>query len=169
MLLSIHLLHAFYILGVLTWLHMHQKLFRIEIIIKKKCFQTLCHACTFGFKQYFFLSGTGFDEEAALLGAGREFALMKTASGKVRVSILWNAIKINFGTDLTWALMGFFFLGNSGTLEGEPGGTSSKLVVSPMCFFPLVCPLKPTIPNEHFYVVGCSQIYQLFGCTQALK
>lgn len=28
-------------------------------------------------------SGTGFDEEAALLGAGREFALMKTASGKV--------------------------------------------------------------------------------------
>lgn len=27
--------------------------------------------------------GTGFDEEAALLGAGREFALMKTASGKV--------------------------------------------------------------------------------------
>lgn len=32
------------------------------------------------------LSGTGFDEEAALLGAGREFALMKTASGKVRVN-----------------------------------------------------------------------------------
>ena len=31
----------------------------------------------------FFLTGTGFDEEAALLGAGREFALMKTASGKV--------------------------------------------------------------------------------------
>lgn len=30
-------------------------------------------------------SGTGFDEEAALLGAGREFALMKTASGKVSV------------------------------------------------------------------------------------
>lgn len=30
-------------------------------------------------------SGTGFDEEAALLGAGREFALMKTASGKVGV------------------------------------------------------------------------------------
>jgi len=31
------------------------------------------------------LPGTGFDEEAALLGAGREFALMKTASGKVSV------------------------------------------------------------------------------------
>lgn len=29
------------------------------------------------------LSGTGFDEESAILGAGREFALMKTANGKV--------------------------------------------------------------------------------------
>lgn len=33
--------------------------------------------------------GTGFDEEAALLGAGREFALMKTASGKVRTPELY--------------------------------------------------------------------------------
>lgn len=32
-------------------------------------------------------SGTGFDEEAALIGAGREFALMKTASGKVDTSL----------------------------------------------------------------------------------
>lgn len=37
-------------------------------------------------KQFVVLLGTGFDEEAALLGAGREFALMKTASGKVRVN-----------------------------------------------------------------------------------
>ena len=28
--------------------------------------------------------GTGYDEEASLLGAGREVALMKTASGKVK-------------------------------------------------------------------------------------
>ena len=34
-----------------------------------------------------FFLGTGFDEEAALIGAGREFALMKTASGKVSVKI----------------------------------------------------------------------------------
>lgn len=34
-------------------------------------------------------SGTGFDEEAALLGAGREFALMKTASGKVGVCTIF--------------------------------------------------------------------------------
>lgn len=32
------------------------------------------------------LSGTGFDEESAVLGAGREFALMKTANGKVDYS-----------------------------------------------------------------------------------
>lgn len=32
-------------------------------------------------------SGTGFDEEAALIGAGREFALMKTASGKVDIPL----------------------------------------------------------------------------------
>jgi hypothetical protein len=29
------------------------------------------------------IAGTGFDEESAILGAGREFALMKTANGKV--------------------------------------------------------------------------------------
>lgn len=60
---------------------MHQKLFRIEIKKKKIMLPNLV-------SRYVFLSGTGFDEEAALLGAGREFALMKTASGKVRVSIL---------------------------------------------------------------------------------
>lgn len=32
--------------------------------------------------------GTGFDEESAVLGAGREFALMKTASGKVLETLL---------------------------------------------------------------------------------
>lgn len=42
--------------------------------------------CPFAPKWCVVLSGTGFDEEAALLGAGREFALMKTASGKVRVN-----------------------------------------------------------------------------------
>lgn len=70
---------------------MRQKLFKIQRNKKKKkkaYFPTLCHVCIFGFKWYVALSGTGFDEEAALLGAGREFALMKTASGKVRVSIL---------------------------------------------------------------------------------
>ncbi len=35
----------------------------------------------------FLSSGTGFDEEAALIGAGREFALMKTASGKVDIPL----------------------------------------------------------------------------------
>lgn len=35
----------------------------------------------------FVCSGTGFDEEAALIGAGREFALMKTATGKVNASL----------------------------------------------------------------------------------
>lgn len=44
--------------------------------------------CVFVSKYYVVLSGTGFDEEAALLGAGREFALMKTASGKVRANII---------------------------------------------------------------------------------
>lgn len=44
--------------------------------------------CIFVSKHYVVLSGTGFDEEAALLGAGREFALMKTASGKVRANII---------------------------------------------------------------------------------
>lgn len=39
-------------------------------------------------------SGTGFDEEAALLGAGREFALMKTASGKVGVSIMLGKVNV---------------------------------------------------------------------------
>ena len=34
------------------------------------------------------LSGTGFDEESAILGAGREFALMKTANGKVNYSLV---------------------------------------------------------------------------------
>lgn len=57
----------------------------------------LAHLCsTSEFKRRFVLkltkcvimsSGTGFDEEAALIGAGREFALMKTASGKVDVPL----------------------------------------------------------------------------------
>lgn len=34
-----------------------------------------------------FVLGTGFDEESAVLGAGREFALMRTASGKVLKNI----------------------------------------------------------------------------------
>lgn len=48
------------------------------------------------------LPGTGFDEEAALLGAGREFALMKTASGKVRwkncecISLGWLVVSALF-------------------------------------------------------------------------
>lgn len=32
--------------------------------------------------------GTGFDEELAVLGAGREFALMKTFSGKVHQTLI---------------------------------------------------------------------------------
>lgn len=39
------------------------------------------------------LSGTGFDEEAALLGAGREFALMKTASGKVSAVFYFSLLR----------------------------------------------------------------------------
>lgn len=48
------------------------------------------------FQSSVFLLGTGFDEEAALLGAGREFALMKTASGKVssRVSEHLRVMKV---------------------------------------------------------------------------
>lgn len=53
------------------------------------------------------LSGTGFDEEAALLGAGREFALMKTASGKVRVNI-FSDILTKTGTDSTAELQQAF-------------------------------------------------------------
>lgn len=46
-----------------------------------------------GCNQLDILSGTGFDEEAALLGAGREFALMKTASGKVSGVFYSNLLK----------------------------------------------------------------------------
>lgn len=45
----------------------------LEIIHIKKIIEFICLV----------LSGTGFDEESAILGAGREFALMKTANGKV--------------------------------------------------------------------------------------
>ena len=53
---------------------------------------------------YFDLSGTGFDEEAALLGAGREFALMKTASGKVRLKFFSNGVSKMVGKASTAAL-----------------------------------------------------------------
>lgn len=51
----------------------------LEII---KRIKTVC-SLTSGSKCFIVFPGTGFDEEAALIGAGREFALMKSASGKV--------------------------------------------------------------------------------------
>lgn len=85
--------------------------------------------CVFGSKYYVLLSGTGFDEEAALLGAGREFALMKTASGKVRlVACLKCLTKMNVGTASAAELKSFCLANDRpGTLKGEPvvgGGLS---------------------------------------------
>lgn len=78
--------------------------------------------CVFGSKCYVLLSGTGFDEEAALLGAGREFALMKTASGKVRlVACLKCLTKMNVGTASAAELKSFCLANDRpGTLKGEP-------------------------------------------------
>lgn len=47
--------------------------------------QIVCELISFKIIEFInlVLSGTGFDEESAILGAGREFALMKTANGKV--------------------------------------------------------------------------------------
>ncbi|KAG8137644.1 hypothetical protein E2320_004879 [Naja naja] len=43
------------------------------------------------------LPGTGFDEESAVLGAGREFALMRTASGKIYYTGKYQSLGIKQG------------------------------------------------------------------------
>ncbi|NXD08304.1 MYCB2 ligase, partial [Nothocercus nigrocapillus] len=48
-------------------------------------------------RKYLACSGTGFDEESAVLGAGREFALMKTASGKIYYTGKYQSLGIKQG------------------------------------------------------------------------
>uniref|UniRef100_A0A673N0T5 RCR-type E3 ubiquitin transferase n=1 Tax=Sinocyclocheilus rhinocerous TaxID=307959 RepID=A0A673N0T5_9TELE len=54
----------------------------LQLKLARKCLHA-CGISLFDLEKDLHIISTGFDEEAALIGAGREFALMKTASGKV--------------------------------------------------------------------------------------
>lgn len=103
----------------------------------------LCLLLFFDSKYYVLLSGTGFDEEAALLGAGREFALMKTASGKVRPVVCLKCLTKMMVVTVSTAELESFCLANDrpGTLKGEPVVVvvvGKQFRVSCLCLFSAV-------------------------------
>nr|XP_021139167.1 E3 ubiquitin-protein ligase MYCBP2-like [Columba livia] len=54
----------------------------LQLKLARKCLHA-CGISLFDLEKDLHIISTGFDEESAVLAAGREFALMKTASGKV--------------------------------------------------------------------------------------
>uniref|UniRef100_A0A672TBT7 RCR-type E3 ubiquitin transferase n=1 Tax=Sinocyclocheilus grahami TaxID=75366 RepID=A0A672TBT7_SINGR len=58
----------------------------LQLKLARKCLHA-CGISLFDLEKDLHIISTGFDEEAALIGAGREFALMKTASGKVDIPL----------------------------------------------------------------------------------
>jgi len=55
----------------------------LQLKLARKCLHA-CGISLFDLEKDLHIISTGFDEESAILGAGREFALMKTASGKLQ-------------------------------------------------------------------------------------
>ncbi|XP_064883646.1 E3 ubiquitin-protein ligase MYCBP2 isoform X5 [Oncorhynchus nerka] len=68
----------------------------LQLKLARKCLHA-CGISLFDLEKDLHIISTGFDEEAALLGAGREFALMKTASGKIYYTGKYQSLGIKQG------------------------------------------------------------------------
>ncbi|XP_034779596.2 E3 ubiquitin-protein ligase MYCBP2 isoform X9 [Acipenser ruthenus] len=68
----------------------------LQLKLARKCLHA-CGISLFDLEKDLHIMCTGFDEEAAVLGAGREFALMKTASGKIYYTGKYQSLGIKQG------------------------------------------------------------------------
>ncbi|KAE8626020.1 hypothetical protein XENTR_v10006480 [Xenopus tropicalis] len=68
----------------------------LQLKLARKCLHA-CGISLFDLEKDLHIISTGFDEELAVLGAGREFALMKTASGKVYYTGKYQSLGIKQG------------------------------------------------------------------------
>lgn len=68
----------------------------LQLKLARKCLHA-CGISLFDLEKDLHIISTGFDEESALLGAGREFALMKTANGKVYYTGKYQSLGIKQG------------------------------------------------------------------------
>uniref|UniRef100_A0A8C8JY02 RCR-type E3 ubiquitin transferase n=1 Tax=Oncorhynchus tshawytscha TaxID=74940 RepID=A0A8C8JY02_ONCTS len=68
----------------------------LQLKMARKCLHA-CGISLFDLEKDLHIISTGFDEEAALLGAGREFALLKTASGKIYYTGKYQSLGIKQG------------------------------------------------------------------------
>ncbi|XP_075447064.1 E3 ubiquitin-protein ligase MYCBP2 isoform X9 [Ascaphus truei] len=68
----------------------------LQLKLARKCLHA-CGISLFDMEKDLHIISTGFDEELAVLGAGREFALMKTASGKIYYTGKYQSLGIKQG------------------------------------------------------------------------
>ncbi|KAG2456598.1 MYCB2 ligase, partial [Polypterus senegalus] len=68
----------------------------LQLKLARKCLHA-CGISLFDLEKDLHIISTGFDEEAAILGAGREFALMKTANGKIYYTGKYQSLGIKQG------------------------------------------------------------------------
>ncbi|KAM8976197.1 E3 ubiquitin-protein ligase MYCBP2 isoform 3-T3 [Pelodytes ibericus] len=68
----------------------------LQLKLARKCLHA-CGISLFDLEKDLHIISTGFDEELAVLGAGREFALMKTASGKIYYTGKYQSLGIKQG------------------------------------------------------------------------
>ncbi|OPJ66985.1 E3 ubiquitin-protein ligase MYCBP2 isoform A [Patagioenas fasciata monilis] len=68
----------------------------LQLKLARKCLHA-CGISLFDLEKDLHIISTGFDEESAVLGAGREFALMKTASGKIYYTGKYQSLGIKQG------------------------------------------------------------------------
>ncbi|XP_058885310.1 E3 ubiquitin-protein ligase MYCBP2 isoform X13 [Acipenser ruthenus] len=71
----------------------------LQLKLARKCLHA-CGISLFDLEKDLHIMCTGFDEEAAVLGAGREFALMKTVSGKIYYTGKYQSLGIKQGGPL---------------------------------------------------------------------
>ncbi|KAJ3592162.1 hypothetical protein NHX12_007291, partial [Muraenolepis orangiensis] len=103
----------------------------LQLKLARKCLHA-CGISLFDLEKDLHIISTGFDEEAALLGAGREFALMKTASGKwveLPVTKSPKIVQFSVGHDGSHALLvaedgSVFFTGSAS--KGEDGESTKS-------------------------------------------
>ncbi|KAJ8404609.1 hypothetical protein AAFF_G00334720 [Aldrovandia affinis] len=109
----------------------------LQLKLARKCLHA-CGISLFDLEKDLHIISTGFDEEAALLGAGREFALMKTATGKIYYTGKYQSLGIkqgavgrefSVGHDGSHALLvaedgGVFFTGSAS--KGEDGESTKS-------------------------------------------
>ncbi|XP_076728752.2 E3 ubiquitin-protein ligase MYCBP2 isoform X5 [Callospermophilus lateralis] len=68
----------------------------LQLKLARKCLHA-CGISLFDLEKDLHIISTGFDEESAVLGAGREFALMKTANGKIYYTGKYQSLGIKQG------------------------------------------------------------------------